>query len=391
MFRCVTEINFEQVTNGRSKKLFFNYVHEFNATDTWVDLTNQAEITLPKNLYVKDETGKLFPLSGTNKNIGGLDASQPLFLRGDKVEIRFGYYYFKGSVEVKEIATVFTGYISEVSSKKPFVLKCDDNMWLLKQLPATPQVWKGSVEDLFEKLLKGTGITVNRLTSTTIGQIVVGNETVCQLIERLRKEAHIECSFRGNVLRIGGKVYIDSEAVDHTFVFQQNIISDDLMYKRRDDVILSAVVISNFDYADGKTKDGQSKVKKKRLEILVYWDRTKKNPDGSTGQWAYTKKDNNKPNPENVEGERRTLHFLNITSEKELFEKGVEELQKYYYTGFKGKFETFGIPFVKQGDNVFIKDPVLPERNGKYKVKGVEYTGGVNGHRQSIILDYKIA
>ena len=115
MFRCVTEINFEQVTNGRSKKLFFNYVHEFNATDTWVDLTNQAEITLPKNLYVKDETGKLFPLSGTNKNIGGFDASQPLFLRGDKVEIRFGYYYFKGSVEVKEIATVFTGYISEVS------------------------------------------------------------------------------------------------------------------------------------------------------------------------------------------------------------------------------------------------------------------------------------
>jgi hypothetical protein len=43
------------------------------------------------------------------------------------------------------------------------------------------------------------------------------------------------------------------------------------------------------------------------------------------------------------------------------------------------------------GDNVILNDPILPERNGKYKVKGVNYSGGKDGHRQEIILDYKMS
>ena len=39
---------------------------------------------------------------------------------------------------------------------------------------------------------------------------------------------------------------------------------------------------------------------------------------------------------------------------------------------------------------MYLRDNILPERNGKYKVKGVQYSGGVGGHRQEIILDYKI-
>ena len=66
------------------------------------------------------------------------------------------------------------------------------------------------------------------------------------------------------------------------------------------------------------------------------------------------------------------------------------ELKKYYYTGFRGHFTTLGIPFVKMGDNAVIVDSVLPERNGTYKIKSVEYTGGVEGLRQKIELDYKI-
>jgi hypothetical protein len=48
------------------------------------------------------------------------------------------------------------------------------------------------------------------------------------------------------------------------------------------------------------------------------------------------------------------------------------------------------MPFVKQGDNVYLIDKSLPERSGYYKVKSVRYTGGVNGLRQEINLDYKI-
>jgi len=85
-----------------------------------------------------------------------------------------------------------------------------------------------------------------------------------------------------------------------------------------------------------------------------------------------------------------TLPYPFAKSLDELKQLAVAELRKYYYSGFKGKFTTFGIPFVKMGDNAEIQDDILPERNGVYKVKSVEYSGGVNGLRQVVQLDYKI-
>ncbi len=382
LLRCYTEIIIQQQGNGRFRKFLFSFCNEFEATDTWVDLTNQATVKLPKNVYVRDENGKLVPLA--QSNIGGFDKN-PLFLRGDKISISFGYRYFKNGNEILETANCFTGFITEVVSKKPFELKCEDNMYKLKQIPARPQVWSGSVESLFVTLLKDyPEYKVNQLTTTTIGPIVIGNESVAQLLERLRKDANLESYFRGNELRVGSKVYIDTEAVDRKFVFQKNIISDDLAYKRKDDIILSAVVISKFESFTGKTtKDGSQKTKRDNIEILVYWDK-------AINDWKYIKKKKGVDFPPNLEGERRTLNYVNITDEKTLFANGVDDLKKYFYTGFKGKFTTFGIPFVKQGDNVFIEDSIIPERNGKYKVRGVNYSGGIGGHRQEIILDYKI-
>ena len=49
------------------------------------------------------------------------------------------------------------------------------------------------------------------------------------------------------------------------------------------------------------------------------------------------------------------------------------------------------MPYIPYGDNIIIADPVLPDRNGTYKVKSVTYTGGVGiGIRQQIHLDYKV-
>jgi hypothetical protein len=96
------------------------------------------------------------------------------------------------------------------------------------------------------------------------------------------------------------------------------------------------------------------------------------------------------PLPPNTGGERRTLHFLGAKTTNELAKLAENELRKYYYTGLKGKFVTFGIPYVRHGDNVDILDAILPERNGRYKVKAVQYSGGVIGLRQEIELDYLI-
>jgi len=281
---------------------------------------------------------------------------------------------------------VFQGYISKVTSKKPIVLECEDNMWLLKQIPCTPKSLSknDSIEDYLRTQLKGTSFTVNAVTSTSVGALIINNETVAELLSRLRKEFHLEAYFRGSELRIGSQVYLESDNVGKTvweFIFQQNIISDDLEFKRIDDIILSAVCHS-MNTKDGSTnKQGKTKTKQERLSVLVYI---------KGGKFQYIEKKEGVEFPANEEGERRTLFFPNITSAKELADKGIDELKKYYYQGFRGKFTTFGIPYVNQGDNIIIRDRLMPDRDGKYKVRGVNYSGGINGHRQEIILDYKL-
>lgn len=380
--RCITQIDFKQLTNGRNLSFSFDFVNEFSATDSWVDLTNQCKIAFPKNIYVRDAQKNLIPLGGTQKD----KQLENLFQRGDSMSVSFGYYMYENGNETKELTKVFSGYVSKVTSKKPIQLECEDNMWLLKQMPCKPQVWPKTktVEDLMKSLLSGTNFTVNALTETTVGNLVIGNETIAQLLERLRKDFHLEAYFRGNELRIGSIVYIESEARQNKFVFQKNIISDDLTFQRKDDVKLSAIVNSiNTVQSGGNNKKGKAKTKQERISVLVYAD--------AQGNFKHIKKEKNVDFPANNEGERRTLFYPNVTSADDLAQKGIDELKKYYYTGFKGKFTSFAVPFTKMGDNVRIEDELMPDRNGLYKVRSVEYTGGVNGHRQIISLDYKLA
>ena len=383
MMRCVTEIKFKASPESKRDLQFtFNFVNEFEFSDSWVDLTNQAKITLPKNIYVIDKNGNKLNLGGTEPN----KLIDNLFRRGDSVSINYGYYTYENGNEVLDMPEnpIFEGFITSVGSKRPIVLECEDNMWLLKQIPCKPQVWpkEKSVEDLLKSLLQGTNFTVNGLTKTTVGDLVIQDETVAQLLARLQKDFHFEAYFKGNELRIGSLVYIEAEARTFTFEFQKNIISDELVFQRKDDVKLSAICESVNTVDGGKNKKGQTKTKEERLTVLVYYDKT--------GVAQYKEKKKGEDLPENVEGERRKLFYPNVKSAKDLFEKGKAELEKYYYTGFKGKFTTFAIPYVQMGDNVIIKDKLMPDRDGKYKVKSVNYTGGINGHRQIIELHYKM-
>jgi hypothetical protein len=148
-----------------------------------------------------------------------------------------------------------------------------------------------------------------------------------------------------------------------TFNFNETIIEDDLQYTRKDEVKISAKCISiNKKELGETTRDGAAKTKKERLEVVV----------GVEG------------------GETRTLHFFGVTDINKLKELGEAELNKYFYDGFRGSFKTFALPFLQCGDNIFLENPELPEQDGKYRVKEVVYTGGVNGHFQKVFLDYKL-
>lgn len=400
MYRVLTQITFTQQPTrdfpGRNGVIVYKFCHAFEFTSTWQNLTDAGTITLPKNVYVTDKSGRRYPLGGTNVNLGGFSETVPTFLLGDKVAIQWGYARFdsRGN-EISPLQDIFDGYISGVTSKKPFILEIQDNMYALKKYQASGGAngfFSGSkytVQTMLEEMIKNAGLsfTVNKNESTQMGDFITQNETIAEVLARLRKDFHFESYFRGSELRCGSFKYIEQEAVDagqKVFKFQQNIISDALEYKRRDDQVLSAVATNTIEENTGKkTKDGQAKTKKVRLEVLVTFRNASDAPEIIVGG-------KNKPLPPNTGGERRTLHFLGATTTDQLAKLAENELRKYYYTGLKGKFTTFGIPYVKHGDNVDILDTILPERNGRYKVKGVTYTGGVDGLRQEIELDYLV-
>lgn len=383
MFRCITEIKCTQVAkngDGRNAVFLFDFCHKFTASTSWADLTNECKVVFPKNIYVRDAQGTLIPLGGANSKKWIAN----LFQRGDKIEISYGYYLFEAGVERKVINTVFKGYISSVGSKIPIELECEDNVWLLKQIPCRPQVWpkEKTVEDLIKNLLIGHPFTVKALSATTVGNLIIQNESVAQLLSRVRKDYGIEAYFVGDELRVGSIVYVESEVVSNTFVFQQNIVSDSLNFQRKEDVKLSVVAESINTKQGAANKKGQAKTVEERLTVLVYYD-----SDGIPQKQVKVK---GKEFPANLEGERRKLFFPNIDNSSTLAQKGLDEMEKYYYTGFRGKFVTFAYPFVKLGDTVVIKDRVLPDRDGSYRVKSVIYSGGVEGHRQEIELHYKL-
>lgn len=392
MYIVQTAIIITQVPNpaypNRTFVLNFNFVTEFNASDGWRDLTNKAKIIIPKNIYYIDGNGRRINLGNNNANIGGFDSDVPIFLRGDRVTIRSGYKYNNGSRDILDQAEMFSGFITEVGAKMPIVLSCEDNMYKLKQIPAPNKLFPAktyTLESILRELLAGTEFTVNALTQTSIGDFRTQNETVCDVLARIRKDYHFESYFRGNELRCGSIVYIEEEAKTQKFIFQENIIEDDLVYRRKDDVVLSAVAYSvNKTSFEKTTKDGHTKSKKERLEVTVTFQNgvftSKKKELGQKAEF-----------PPNYTGERRTLYFWDVKDANKLIELAKAELTKYYYTGLKGKFTTFGIPFVRQGDNADISDRILPERSGVYKIKSVEYSLSVDGGlRQEIELDYRI-
>lgn len=401
MFNVVNNIKITQRSSdkypNRNRVLNLDFLTEYTVNSDWEHQTSTGTIVIPKNLYYKDESNAFNPLNGTKVNIGGF-TDNPLLLRGDKVTLNAGYKYRTPSMvrAVDDTALLFEGYVSKVHSKIPIEFDIEDNMWLLKQTPMPTKTFTeiDTLESMLSlicdevKKVHGVELTYNALSSTTFGAIMSGNETAAQFLNRLQRLYGFRSYFRGNELRSGIIVYYPSDAQEQVFIMNGqdgNIPADgqDLEYQRKDDLVLSAVAHNTITEETGATcKDGSKKTKHKRLEVLVSIK------DGKKTTKVIEQGDRV---PDNTEGERRTFFFAGAKTTDELATLAFQQLERYYYDGLKGSFQTFGIPYVKHGDHVRIKNPKLPEQDGLYKVRGVEYTGGTNGLRQRITLDFKIS
>lgn len=380
----ITQVPSEKFPS-RNKKFTFNFVNRASSKGTWANLTDNATIVLPRTIYFIDGQGNR--ITWDNTQIYGNPQKEPIIMRGDKISFSMGYSYYaptlgdqfdRRNIVIKKLER-FSGYITKIMNKTPVTLICEDNMYGAKQTLAENKTWNldGSSYTL-EKMLKEIiskstfpdakkwKVVVDNFEHK-VGKFTTFNVTLAQVLEELRKNYRFESYFRLNELRCGIIRYYPNDRVDHVFQFGHgntgNIISDNLVYTRNDDVRIGikAISINKVELQNVNSK-GKARKVHKRLELIVG----------------------------DKDGELRTVHFWNIDSTAELKKQAEIMLPFIKYEGFRGSFTTFALPYVKHGDAVQLVNPKITEQNGTYLVKQVDPDCSTEGGRQVITLDIRI-
>lgn len=422
---------------SRSNVYSINFVNDVEIKSGWKDLTVTAKIILPRNIYLKDPNSPNGLINWANQGAYASmtgNPTPPILMRGDRVSISLGYYYNPGSGYIIKTNEEFNGFITKINPKMPMEIECEDNMWLLKQAQCPNMVFSSTsktatykdskgvsqtissynnknwtTQNIIHALLKissaGTnntylnnvlvpaldkiivinGVNASLNIETSVGDFRTQNETIAGVLFRLRKDYKLECFFRKDItketdswnnLYCSGVVYYPSDFLntDGTFNFtsynfQQNITGGDLVYLRKDDVRLGikAYSVSKYELTT-RNSAGNLKTKNSRLEAIV----------GDT------------------DGDIRTQFFWPLTNTdpdlnlETLTAQAQQRLKKLKYEGWRGDFESFGLPYVQNGQAVGLVDSILKERQGIYLVKSTTVKFGVDGFRRKIELHIRI-
>lgn len=407
---------------NRKQSFVLDFVNDIETDSGWKNLTATAKLIFPKNVYVNTPEGNV---AWADADLYVKTSVEPIFLRGDAIKIELGYFYLNQSGKyVTELNTEFEGFITKINPKIPIEIECEDRMWLLKQARCPNVVFKDNqaiyyhidykdnsivkekrtftqkekfnTTTIIEWLIKNAtldksntylsevilpqiskinvinGTGASRNIQTTVGDFRTQNETIAQVLSRLRKDYKLECFFRGDSLFCSGIVYYPSDYLDSAsgqirttaFDFEQNITENQMVYLRTDDVRLGihAYSVTKHEIANGTNSAGKLKTKQVRLEANV----------GDT------------------DGEIRTQYFWPDTNtspdldQKTLIALATQRLNKLKYEGWRGSFTSFILPFVAHGQAITLTSSVTPERIGTYLVKSVKTKFGQSGARRII-------
>lgn len=307
------------------QKWEFSSVHNVSIVEDTDTLTDTCELQLPKKTVwkgYKSAEGRPLPIK-----------------RGDKITVKLGYD--------DELVTRFVGFVRSVDVKVPITIKCEDGMFLLKLKKAEPKSWKkASLKDVLQHLLKDTDIEFQLIDNDIeLGSYRIVKPFVSEELQELREKYMLSSYFRmidgKNVLYVGLKYPLDNRK-KHVFRHGKNIISEDLEYRNKDDIRVR-VQAESFG----------AKHKKTTIEIG------------------------------DKDGDLVKIRIDGL-SEEELKKYAERVLENYKKDGFKGSFETFGVPEVSKCDMVEVH--ASDGNNGTYLVKKNEITFGLGGYRQRIEL-----
>lgn len=255
--------------------------------------------------------------------------------KGDGVEVLLGYDYN----EVLE----FSGFVSRLSNNIPVEIECEDEMWQLKQTNVSKSWRSVTLPEMLQDILpQGTQTNV---LNADLGAFRIDNQvSVAKVLQELRRSYGF-CSFYRDGVLVVGYPYSQVETLSYELQYENDLVSDRrLTWHEQDEVAIKVRAIS-MKPAGGK-------------DIIEL---------GEEG------------------GEVHTLHFYNLST-AELRKSAQEEMKRINYPGYRGFFQTFGVPQIRHSDQVQLNSVLYPERNGTYLVDSVNTSFGEQGYRRDIEL-----
>ena len=256
---------------------------------------------------------------------------------GDRVSIRLGY-------DGHGIREEFTGYVVDVSQRRPVVIECEDEMYQLKRQHPKAKSWKKvKLVEVIRYLVPGAQL--DEVPDVTLSPFSIkGGGSTFDAIEELCDKYGLQAFYQGGQFHVMVP-YTDMKLDTARYDLEQNVIRPDLTYRREGDVRLKINAVSILP-------------SNKKLRIDV----------GDSDAASVT-----------------TLHFYNVTTEAELRRLAQDKLRTMKYDGFSGSITTFGIPYAEPGMTAEIRDRRFSgNRYGRYMIDAVTTTAGRGGFRREV-------
>ncbi len=291
-------------------------------------LTDTAELTLPRKVLKKtfDKT-----------------RVREVFRRGDWMRIELGYY--DAQDKRKGLRREFEGYVTEVSADMPIRMKCEDEMWKLKQIPVDYSGKNVSLKQLLKDILPK--YTIDASEKEFLGAVRYTETTAAEVLKQLQYDKNIYSYFKSGKL-ISGKRYNTSRT--HTFDLERNAVSERLQYRLAEDIKI-LIVAANMS-------------KGKKTECKV----------GEAGGEVYRL---NYTSPE-------------LIALEDLKQKAQADYDNRKADGLEGSFTAFGKPSVQHSEKVKVKSRIYTDRQGVYYVESVNKRFNPSGYRQEIRLGRRV-
>ncbi|WP_315156987.1 hypothetical protein [Capnocytophaga leadbetteri] len=296
-------------------KIQFNAVKQIEIAKSIELLTSTAKVELPREFKNTRKDRQSFSIE--RKNL------LELIKVGDSIHIEAGYNgdYF----------TEFEGYITQIGADIPLLLTCEDEMCQLKNKPLINKTYASvSLKQLLKDIAPDYETEV---LDMQLGKLMIERSSPYKVLEELKKQYGVHCSFRGKKLIAGLKIDFKSKVIHH-FIFDKNFRqSKDLKYKTKNErkVLLKAE----------SSQKGTSK------KVTYQY--------GEEG------------------GGERTLHAPTNLTLEELKAFTEKTYNSSVFDGYEGTLEGFGYPRTQVGDTVALTDPNYPDkhRDGLYLLESV--------------------